>query len=82
MCTIGVSLDVVRINLLKLHLMPGRKPTFMLQCRDVARDYKSSTTSEADGQYGPGLHRLSIGLLGKVIDLKPLITHTHIVGCS
>jgi hypothetical protein len=57
--------------------MPGRKSTFMLQCRDVARDYKSSTSSEADGQYCPGLHRLSIGLLGKVIDLKPFITHGY-----
>jgi hypothetical protein len=73
---------MVRIDLLKLHLTPGRKSTFMQQCRDVARGYKSSTTSEAAGQYCPGLYRLSIDLFGKVIDLKPLVTHTDIMGCS
>jgi hypothetical protein len=82
MCTIGVSLHMVRIDLLKLHLTPRREFTFMLQCRDVAPDYKSSTSSEADGQYCPGLHRLSIDLFGKLIDLKPLVTHTYTMGCS
>jgi hypothetical protein len=65
MCTIGVDLHVVRIDLLNLHLMPGRKSTFMLQCRDVARDYKSSTTSEADDQCGHWFDSLSIDLFGK-----------------
>jgi hypothetical protein len=77
MCTIGTSLHMVRIDLLKLHLMPGRKSTFMLQSRDVARDFELSTSSKADGQYGPGLHRLPIGFLGKVIDLKPFTTHGY-----
>lgn len=31
----------------------------------------------ADGQYGPGVYRLSIDLVGRgLVDLKALITHT------
>jgi hypothetical protein len=70
------------LDMQKLEQRLGRKFTFMLQCRDVARDFKSSTNSEADGQYCPGLYRLSIHLFGEVIDVKPLITHTDIMGCS
>jgi len=32
-----------------------------------------------DEQYGPGVYRLSIDLVGRgLVDLKPLITHTYV----
>ena len=36
--------------------------------------------TRADDQYGPGVYRLSIDLVGRgLVDLKPLITHTYVV---